>query len=109
MSHRHRGWMCKVCEKYPYAGGRSKGAFSTRPCANTSHPLVAFNKHAKSKRHQRLEEKMLKDAAGFVDVHGQMIAGSQKQKKSRIEINRLYMQKFIHTIFFLVRKHNATY
>ena len=26
-SKTHRGWMCKICEKYPYRGGASKGAF----------------------------------------------------------------------------------
>lgn len=105
MSHQHRGWMCKVCEKYPYAGGRSKGAFSTRPCANTTHPSLAFKKHEKSSRHKRLEEKLLSDEG--TDVYSKIIISSEKQKKSRFEINRLYMQKCIHTIFYMVRKHMA--
>ena len=43
-SHTKRGWMCKICEVYPYSGGSSKGAFSTRPCLNTSHPNHVFKK-----------------------------------------------------------------
>ena len=41
-SQTKRGWMCKVCEIYPYSGGSSNGAFSTKPCLNTSHPNHVF-------------------------------------------------------------------
>ena len=43
-SQTKRGRMCKIYEVYiyPYSGGSSKGAFSTRPCLNTSHPNHAF-------------------------------------------------------------------
>ena len=56
-SQTHRGLMCKICEKYPYCGGSSKGPFSTRACENTTHPSHAFRQHERSERHIRLEKK----------------------------------------------------
>ena len=41
----------------------AKVPFSTRPCANTTHPTHSFMKHTKWKRHVQLEEKIRKDAA----------------------------------------------
>ena len=58
-SQTHRGWMCKICEKYPYSAGASKGAFSTRACENTIHPSHAFRQHERSERHIRLEKKTI--------------------------------------------------
>ena len=50
--------MCKICEKYPYSAGPSKGAFSTRSCENTTHPSHSFRQHENSERHKRLEAKL---------------------------------------------------
>ena len=36
-SHAQHGWMCKICEKYPYNAGPARGAFSVCPCVNTEH------------------------------------------------------------------------
>ena len=41
-SQTKRGWMCKICEIYPYSGGSSNRAFSTKPCLNTSHRNHVF-------------------------------------------------------------------
>ena len=64
----HRGWMCKICEKYPYSAGPSKGAFSTRSCENTTHPSHSFRQHEISKRHKRLEAAKLYDSS-YNHVH----------------------------------------
>ena len=55
-SQTHRGWMCKICEKYSYSGKKSKGAFSTRACENTIRPSHAFCQHEKLERHICLEK-----------------------------------------------------
>ena len=68
-SRTHRGWMCKICEKYPYSGGSSKGAFSTRACENTTHPSHAFRQHERSERRIRLEKKTIgSDSAEITEV-----------------------------------------
>ena len=69
-SHTKRGWMCKICEVCPYSGGSSKGAFSTRPCLNTSHPNHVFKKHEKSARPEKLEPKLSSNEAS---VYNQII------------------------------------
>ena len=51
-----KGWVCKVYEMYPYSTGPSKGAFSTTPSENTSHPSHAFKQHESSARHKQLEK-----------------------------------------------------
>ena len=70
-----KGWMCKVCEMYPYSTGPSMGAFSTRPCENTSHPSHVFKQHESFTLHKRLEKK-LNDNSVFVYV--QMVLGVEK-------------------------------
>ena len=52
-SQSKRGWMCKVCKKYPYSSGRPGGTFSVKPCINTEHTSHAFRLRENSKRHQR--------------------------------------------------------
>ena len=69
-SHTKRGWMCKICEVYPYSGGSSKGALSTRPCLNTSHPNHVFKKHEKSARPEKLEPKLSSNEAS---VYNQIV------------------------------------
>ena len=58
-SQTHRGLMCKICEKYPYCGGSSKGPFSTRACENTTHPSHAFRQHERPERYIHLEKKTI--------------------------------------------------
>ena len=59
-SQTHRGWMCKIYEKYLYSGSSPKGAFSTRACKNTTHPSHAFRQHEMSERHIRIEKKTIR-------------------------------------------------
>lgn len=101
----HKGYMCKICEKYPYSSGRSKGAFSTRPCMNTKHPSYAFKQHEKSNRHIRLENKV--NIASKESVLDSMILGAEKKTTSKIHSNNLYLRKCIQTIFFMIKKHIA--
>ena len=75
-----KGWMCKVCEMYPYSTGPSMGAFSTRPCENTSHPSHVFKQHESFTLHKRLEKK-LNDNSVFVYV--QMVLGVEKMHYRR--------------------------
>ena len=95
------GWMCKICELYPYSGGPGKGAFSTRPCLNTSHPSHAFKQHKRSSNHQRLEEKIRnKDST----VYDQLVMGAEKINLNKKHTNHLYLRKCIHSIYFMISK-----
>ena len=96
--------MCKICEVYPYSGGSSKGAFSTRPCLNTSHPNHAFKKHEKSARHKKLQPKLSSSEAS---VYDQIIVGAEKINLNKRNSNHLYMRKCIHTIYLMIQRNIA--
>ena len=70
-----KGWMCEVCEMYPYSTGPSVGAFSTRPCENNSHSFHVIKQHESSARHKRLEKKLIDNS---VSVYEQMVLGFEK-------------------------------
>ena len=70
-----KGWMCKVCELYPYSTGPSMGAFSTRSCDNTSHPSHSFKQHKSSTWHKRLEKKLTDNSDS---VYEQLVLGVEK-------------------------------
>ena len=99
-SQAFQGWMCKICEKYPYNGGTSKGAFSARPCKNTTHPTHAFKQHELSDRHKRLE---LKESCAI----GDSLANAELFQTHRKHVNNLYLRKTVHTIFYMVKKNIA--
>ena len=86
-SQTHRGWTCKICEKYPYSGGLSKGAFSTRAWENITHPSHTFRQHEMLERHILLEKKTI--GSGSVEMTD-VLAISKAQN-----INRQYINKFI--------------
>ena len=96
--------MCKICEVYRYSGGSSKGAFSTRPCLNTSHPNHAFKKHEKSARHKKLE---LKLSSSEARVYDHIIVGAEKINLNKRHTNHLYMRKSVHAIYFMIQKNIA--
>lgn len=74
---------------YLYSSGPSKGAISTRPCKNTSHPSHAFKKHANSNYYHYLEKKLaLNDAS----VYDQKITGVKKS----MWMNFIFVNAFIH-------------
>ena len=72
--------MCKVCEMYPYSTGPAKGAFSTRPCENTSHPSHNFKQHESSASHKRLEKKL---TVNSVSIYEQMVLGVEKSTSTK--------------------------
>ena len=94
--------MCKICEKYPYRGGASKGAFSTRACESTTHPSHAFRQHEMSERHIRLEKKTI--GPGSPEMTD-ALAVSKAQNINRQYVNKLYFSKCIDSIFFMIKKH----
>ena len=104
-SQHHQGWMCKICEKYPYNGGQSHGAFSTRACQNTKHPNHSFQQHQNSSRHKRLEEKLY-DSTDTNNIK-EAFLNAEKQNVSRTEVNNLYLRKCIQTIYFMVNTNIA--
>ena len=62
-----KGWVCKVCEMYPYSSGQSKDAFSARSCQISSHLSHAFKQHANSNCYQRLEKKITTNGVSVYD------------------------------------------
>ena len=48
-SHKHCGWMCKICEMYPTTAGHSKSAFLALSASNIAHPGRSMNTHGNSK------------------------------------------------------------
>ena len=100
-SHTKRGWICKICELYLYSERSSKGAFSTRPCLNTSNPNHAFKNYEKSGRHKKLE---LKLSSNESSVYDDIIAGAEKTNLNKRRTNHLYMGKCIHSIYFMIQK-----
>ena len=101
-SHAHHGWMCKICEKYPYNAGPARGPFSVRDCVNTEHPTHAFKQHEKSGRHQRLEKTLHKS-------ENELAEALQRAELSLVEKAKVntYITKCIHTIHYLIRKNIA--
>ena len=79
--HTHGGWMCKICEKYPYSGGSSNGA---------------FRQHERSERHVRLEKKTI--GSGSKEMTDTLVL-SKAQNIYRQYANRLYLSKCIDYIF----------
>ena len=73
--------MCKICEKYPYSGGSSNGA---------------FRQHERSERHVRLEKKTI--GSGSNEMTDALVL-SKAQNKYRQYANRLYLSKCIDYIF----------
>ena len=98
-SQTHRGWMCKICEKYQSSGGSSKRAFSTTAGENTTHPSHAFRQHERSQRHIRLEKKTI----GFGSADA--LAVSKAQNINRQYVNKLHLRKCIDSKFVMIRKH----
>ena len=99
-SHAQHGWMCKICEKYPYNAGPARSPFSVRPCVNTEQPTHSFKQHEKSGRHQRLEKKLYKS-------ENELKEALQRAELSLVEkakVNTLYVTECIHTIDYLIRK-----
>ena len=94
--------MCKVCEKYPYSSGRTGGNFSVKPCMNTDQTSHAFRLRENSKRHQRLETE-----ASRASVLDKLTTGVQKKSFNAFHTNSLYLRKYIHTLFFMIKKHMA--
>ena len=80
--------MCKIFEVYPYSGGTSKGAFSTRPCLKN--PNHAFKKHDKSVRQKKVELKLSSNAAY---VYDHIIVGAEKISLNKRHTNHIYMRK----------------
>ena len=78
----------------------SKGAFSTRPCQNTSHISHEFKQHANSNRHQRLQKKLT-----TTSVYVQIIIGIEKiNLDKKRHVNQLYIRKCSHTIYYVISK-----
>ena len=63
------------------------GAFTTRPCENTSHPSHAFKQHKSPAYHKWLEKKLTDNS---VSVCQQMVLGAEKIK--------LYIKKYQPTV-----------
>ena len=102
LSQTHRGWIGKICEKYPSSGSSSKGAFSTSACENTTHSSHAFRQHESSGRHIRLEKKTIgSGSAEMTDA----LAVSKAQNIKRQYVNKLYLSKCMDSIFFMIKKH----
>ena len=87
-SQSKRGWMCKICELYPYSSGPSRGAFSTKPCVNTTHPGHAFKQHNESANHKRLEKKKQLGTCAL-SVYDQLIVGTERINLNKKHINQL--------------------
>ena len=104
-SQSKRGWMCKICELYPYSSGPSRGAFSTKPCVNTTHPGQAFKQHNESANHKRFEIKQLGTCA--LSVYDQLIVGTERINLNKKHTNQIYMRKCVHTIIFLIMRNIA--
>ena len=95
-SHKHRGWMCKICEMYLKTGGSSKNAFSTRPTDDTAHPGGSMSTHSNRKR---LELKYFANNKEHAFKKMSKIAESTLRKKR--QVNSLYLRKCIHShVFF---------
>ena len=97
--------MCKICELYPYSSGPSRGAFSTKPCVNTTHPEHAFKEHNESANHKRLEKKQLGTCA--LSIYDQLIVGTERLNLNKKQTNQSHMRKCVHTINFLIMKNIA--
>ena len=102
-SHAQHGWMCKICEKYPYNAGPARSPFSVRPCVNTEHPTHAFKQHEKSGRHQRLEKKLYKSENELSEA----LERVELRAVDKAKVNTLYITKCIHAIHYLIRKNIA--
>ena len=88
----HNCWMCKICEKYPYSGvDNHEEHFLHAHVKTLNTPSQAFKKHKKSKRHQPLDEKIMKAMAGESSRIDKLLVGDENKCKSKLEINQLYM------------------
>ena len=104
-SHKHRVWMCKICEMYPTTGQRSKGVFSTRPTSDTAHPGLSISTHGNSKRHKQLEMKYFVNSED--NVFKKMSKNAESTLCKKHHVNSFNLRKCIHTLFFLIQYHFA--
>ena len=90
--------MCKICEMYPTTGGRSKGAFSTRPTSDTALSGRSMSTHDNSEWHKRLEMKYF--AYSEENAFKKMSKNAESTVRKKRQVNSLYLRKCIHMLFF---------
>ena len=71
------------------------------PCLNTSRPNHAFKKHEKSTRHTKLE---VESSSNEASVYYNIIIRAEKINLNKRHTNQFYLQKCIHTIYFMIQK-----
>ena len=105
-SHKHSGYMCKLCDVYfgdnPVSSGGSRGAFSHRGVVFGDNPGKRLRRHVASRQHKEAVSAMAN-----LRINEALDKANDETRGAKEQANKLYVSKLISIVHFLARNNLA--